>query len=113
MIDLFQPYIPKGIVEAVSDVLNTRWIGQGPKVEEFEKKFCKHFYKDDAVSVNSGTAALETAYEICGIGPGDEVITTAHTFSATFDQIVALGATPIIPFPLLPTAAIIPAQCVP
>lgn len=83
MIDLFQPYVPKTAIEAVSDVLRTRWIGQGPKVEEFEKAFCSQFKTRYAVSLSSGTAALETAYDLIGLKPGDEVISTPLTCTAT------------------------------
>lgn len=83
MIDLFFPYVPKEAIEAVSDVLRTRWIGQGPKVEEFEKEFAKLFNLKYVVSVSSGTAALETAYELIGLKKGDEVISTPFTCTAT------------------------------
>lgn len=83
MIDLFYPYIPKTAIEAVSDVLRTRWIGQGPKVEQFERAFRQLFQVQNVVSVNSGTAALETAIDLCGLQPGDEVISTPLTCTAT------------------------------
>jgi len=83
MIDLFYPYIPKEVPDAVADVLKTRWIGQGPKVKQFEKDFCGLFQVSNAVSVNSGTAALETAYDLIGLKEGDEVITTPLTCTAT------------------------------
>lgn len=83
MIDLFVPYVPKECKEAVSDVLGSRFIGQGPKVEEFEKQFQKKFSLNNAVSVSSGTAALETAYDLIGLGRGDEVISSPLTCAAT------------------------------
>lgn len=92
MINLFYPYVPKETIEAVSDVLRSRWIGQGPKVEEFEKKFAKFFRVDNVASVSSGTAALDTAYELIGIEPGDEVITTPLTCTATNLALLRLGA---------------------
>src|SRR3990167_6478178 len=90
-IHLFYPYIPKEAIDAVSEVLRSRWIGQGPKVEEFEKKFSNKF-RHRGISMSSGTAALETAYELCGFGPGDEVITTPFTCSATNLMILKTGA---------------------
>lgn len=93
MIDLFQPFVPREAVEAVSDVLRSRWIGQGPKVEAFEKAFAKKFdWCGRPVSVSSGTAALETAYELVGIKPGDEVITTPLTCTATNLLLLRMGA---------------------
>lgn len=74
MIDLFRPYVPEEAIEAVVEVLKSRFIGQGPKVDEFEKEFEKLFNVQHAVAVNSGTSALETAYDLVGLGVGDEVI---------------------------------------
>lgn len=91
MIDLFFPYIPKETIEAVNDTLRSRWIGQGPKVEQFEKEFCKLFNLEYAVSVSSGTAALETAYELIGLKKGDEVISTPLTCAATNLLLLRLG----------------------
>ena len=91
MIELFYPYLPKEAIEAVSDVLRTRWIGQGPKVEEFEKAFSQKFDQKYCVSVNSGTAALETAYDLIGLKSGDEVITTPLTCTATNLPLIRKG----------------------
>lgn len=91
MIDLFKPYVPKEAKEAVADVLNSRWIGQGPKVDRFELDFCKKFHIKYAVSMNSGTAALETAYDLIGLKEGDEVITTPLTCTATNLPLVRMG----------------------
>jgi len=74
MIDLFRPYIPDGTIDAVNEVIRSRFIGQGPKVDEFEKEFEKFFNVKHAVAVNSGTSALETAYDLIGLSEGDEVI---------------------------------------
>lgn len=83
MVDLFHPYVPKEAVEAVSDCLRSRFIGQGPAVDRFERSFMDFFNVRNAVSLSSGTAALETAYELLDLGPGDEVITTPLTCTAT------------------------------
>lgn len=83
MIDLFYPFVPKEAIDAVSDVLHTRWIGQGPKVDLFEKEFCNLFGLPYAVSLNSGTSALDTAYDLLGLKAGDEVISTPLTCTAT------------------------------
>lgn len=65
-------------------------------IYELEKWFAEFIGVKHAILVGSGTQALKLAYKALGIGPGDEVITTAHTFSSTFDQVVAVGATPVL-----------------
>ena len=66
------------------------------KVLAFEEAFAKSLGVHDAVSCSSGTAALKIALKALGVGPGDEVITQAHTFVATVEAIVDCGATPVI-----------------
>lgn len=75
MIPLFYPYIPKEkILKQIEDTLEGRWLGQGPKVNAFEKKFAEIFNYQYLLMVNSGTSALELAYHLIGIKEGDEVI---------------------------------------
>lgn len=69
--------------KAVEKVLKTRWWGEGEKVKEFEKKFAHRFGFKNCVATNSGSAALELAYELVGITRGSEVITPVLTCSAT------------------------------
>jgi dTDP-4-amino-4,6-dideoxygalactose transaminase/intein/homing endonuclease len=83
MIELFHPYIPPEAPEEVTRVLHSRWIGQGPKVDLFEKEFEKFFNVKYAVALNSGTSALETAYDLLELKKNDEVITSPLTCSAT------------------------------
>jgi dTDP-4-amino-4,6-dideoxygalactose transaminase len=83
MIDLFRPFVPEEAVEEVVRVLRSRFIGQGPKVDQFEKEFSALFNVSNVVSVSSGTAALETAVEILGLDRGDSVISTPLTCSAS------------------------------
>lgn len=81
---LFHPYIPKSAIEVVKKTLGGRWIGQGPKVDEFEKKWEEKISSPHkAVAVGSGTDALHLAYILAGIGEGDEVITPIFTCTAT------------------------------
>ena len=82
-ISLFYPYIPEEATEEVSKVLKTRWIGQGPKVDLFEQKFSELFDVKYPISLNSGSAALETAYDLLNLTTGDEVISTPLTCTAT------------------------------
>src|SRR3990170_2900817 len=78
---------------AVQRVLESGYIGQGPKVEEFEQAFARAL---DApfvpLSLNSGTSALDLALHLIGVGPGDEVISTPMTCTATNGVIVNRGA---------------------
>ncbi len=83
MIKLFSPYIPKETSKVIADVLSSGQIAQGAKVDRFEKEFCRIFEVRYAVAVNSGTSALELAYELINLQPGDEVITTPLTCVAT------------------------------
>jgi dTDP-4-amino-4,6-dideoxygalactose transaminase len=82
---LFRPFVPRGAGEAVSEVLQTRWIGQGPKVEMFENKFEELFSGNStkAISCGSGTDALHLAYLLAGVGAEDEVICPIFTCTAT------------------------------
>jgi perosamine synthetase len=93
MIDLFRPFVPREARENVDEVLHSRFIGQGPRVDLFEREFEKLFAlpTKSAVSLNSGTAALETAYDILGLKPGDEVISTPLTCTATNIPLIRRG----------------------
>ena len=70
-------------LDALRVVFESGQLAQGPKVKEFEERFCEEFWYDHAVSVNSGTSALDLAYHLIGIGPGDKVLTPVLTCSAT------------------------------
>jgi perosamine synthetase len=92
-IPLFTPNIPEGTIEEISTTLNSRWIGQGPKVESFEKLFASNFLSDkSAVSVSSGTAALHLAYIAAGIKEDDEVLCPLFTCTATNIPLLYLKA---------------------
>lgn len=81
---LFHPHVSEAAVRSVEQTLRTRWIGQGPKVDEFEKQFGERFCKGrSAIAVGSGTDALHLSYILAGIGAGDEVITPVFTCAAT------------------------------
>lgn len=89
---LFYPNIPKNAAKAVAEVLSTRWIGQGPKVEEFELKFQEKFSKPcQALAVGSGTDALHLAYILAGLEAGDEVIAPVFTCTATNIPFLYMG----------------------
>ncbi|MCC6237802.1 MAG: DegT/DnrJ/EryC1/StrS family aminotransferase [Dehalococcoidia bacterium] len=73
---------------------NAQYIG-GPEVAGLEAEFAAYCGTAEAIAVNSGTAALHVALLALGVGPGDEVITVAHTFVATAEAVVQAGATPV------------------
>ncbi len=83
MITLFWPYVSPRTADILAEVLKTRWIGQGPRVEALEKKFEAQFNIPQAVAVNSCTSAIHLALILSGVRDGDEVITTPMTCSAT------------------------------
>jgi len=85
-------------INRVADCLRSGWITTGPVTAAFEEKFARYkgVDKDRALAVSSCTAALHLALLGAGIGPGDEVITTAMTFSAGIHEIIHAGATPVL-----------------
>lgn len=84
MIKLFYPQLlKKDWLKALNKVFSTRWVGQGPLVDEFEKQFCAKFQYKYCLAVNSGTAALELAYHLVGVSKNDEVLTAVLTCTAT------------------------------
>lgn len=83
------------IAEVVSS-LRSGWITTGSKAKQFEADFAEYLGGGiEAVAVNSATAALHLGLEALGVGPGDQVITTTHTFTATAEVIRYLGADPV------------------
>lgn len=83
------------IAEVVSS-LRSGWVTTGPKAKQFEDDFVRYLGGGlEAIAVNSATAGLHLGLEALGIGPGDEVITTTHTFTATAEVIRYLGADPV------------------
>lgn len=81
--------------DAVSKVITSGWIMQGPEVERLEKEFAQYVGTKHACAVSSGTAALHLALLALGVGPGDEVITVSHSFIATANSIRYCGALPV------------------
>jgi dTDP-4-amino-4,6-dideoxygalactose transaminase len=95
------PFLPFALPEIgdeeiaeVVDTLKSGWITTGPKARRFEQAFVEFLGDEslEAIAVNSATAGLHLALEALGIGPGDEVITTTHTFTATAEVVRYLGA---------------------
>lgn len=100
-IHMFEPYVNRGAVQEVARTLTHRhedgrlWIGEGPKVKEFEAALQHLFDFRYCVALNSGTSALRLALAMAGVGPGDEVITTAQTCTATNTPILEQFAIPV------------------
>ena len=94
-IPIAKPLVGKDEKEAVLKVLDSGMLTQGKWVEEFEKRFANYVGTKYAVATVNGTIALYLALKACGIGRGDEVITTPFSFIATATSILFSGATPV------------------
>lgn len=91
-----KPIIGEEEVEAVSAVLRSGMVAQGPQVAAFEQEFSEQVVDGvHSVAVNSGTSALHLGLLAAGIGPGDEVIVPSFTFAATANSVAITGATPV------------------
>jgi len=90
------PAIEDEDIAEVVQTLKSGWIGTGPRVAAFENAVKVYKNADHIAAVNSCTAALHLSILAAGIGPGDEVITTAMTFCASINAIIHAGATPVL-----------------
>jgi len=95
MIPYSRQSIDEEDIEAVVEVLRSDWLTTGPKVDAFERAFAGYVGAEEAVAVSNGTAALHAAMYALRIGPNDEVIVPAMTFSATANCVVFQGGTPV------------------
>lgn len=86
------PDITEAEIEAVADALRSGWITTGPKTKQLEKELAAYMGTERAVCLNSATACLELTLRILGIGQGDEVITTAYTYTASASVVEHVGA---------------------
>ena len=94
------PFSPPDVgeeeIREVVDTLKSGWITTGPKTKLFEEKIAEYCGTEKAVCLNSQTACAEMSLRILGIGPGDEVITSAYTYTASASVIYHVGATPVL-----------------
>lgn len=90
------PDISQAEIDEVVDTLKSGWITTGPKTKQLERELASFIGVDRLVCVNSATAALECILRLLEIGPGDEVITSAYTYTASCSPICHVGATPIL-----------------
>lgn len=90
------PFSPPDIgeqeIEMVVEALRSGWITTGPKTKEFEDRIAKYCHVNKAVCLNSATACLESILRALEIGPGDEVITSAYTYTASASPVCHVGA---------------------
>ena len=90
------PDITEEEIQEVAETLRSGWITTGPRTKEFERRIAERCRTKYAVCLNSATACMEMTLRVMGIGPGDEVITTAYTYTATCSVICHVGATPVL-----------------
>lgn len=86
------PDMTQAEIDAVAAALRSGWITTGPKTKEFEREVAAYCGTEKAVCLNSATACLELTLRLFGIGPGDEVITSAYTYTASASVVAHVGA---------------------
>lgn len=90
------PFSPPDITESeitlVAEALRSGWITTGPKTKLFESKIAEYCHTEKAVCLNSATACMEAILHVLGVGPGDEVITSAYTYTASASVVCHIGA---------------------
>ena len=89
------PDITENEINAVAEALRSGWITTGPRTKEFEQRIATLCHTSKAVCLNSATACMELILRILGVGEGDEVITSAYTYTATASVICHVGAKPV------------------
>lgn len=83
-------------IKEVCKVLKSGWITTGPQTKKFEKRLAEYSDVEKFVCLNSATAAMELTLRVLGVGPGDEVIVPAYTYTASCSVICHVGATPVM-----------------
>ncbi len=94
-INVMQPWLGEEEIAAVTEVLRSGWVAQGPKVRQFEETFAAHQEAPYAVAVSSCTTALHLALYMAGLGPGDQVVVPSFSFIATTNAVRYVGAEPV------------------
>ncbi len=95
MIPFSPPHIDEDAIQAVVETLRSGWITTGPRTKQFEKEISAYCGAQATLCLNSATAGLELMLRWFGVGPGDEVILPAYTYSATANVVVHCGALPV------------------
>ncbi len=91
-IPLFKVFMPGDVMKSLREVLFSGYVGEGPKVREFERRLAPWLGTDNILALNNGTSSLQLALRLAGVGPGDEVISTPMTCAATNMPVLATGA---------------------
>jgi perosamine synthetase len=94
-IPITKPDLGEEEKQLISQVVESGWVSQGPKVAEFEEIFARYVGARHAVATTSCTTALHAALSVSGIGPGDEVVVPSLSFIATANSVLYCGATPV------------------
>ena len=90
-----RPDVNDDDINAVTEVLRSGWLTNGPKNAEFERKVCESSGASEGVAVASATAAMHLLLEVMNIGAGDEVVTPSMTWVSIVNMVVLAGATPV------------------
>ena len=94
-INFSQPLIGDEAIAAVAETMRSGWLASGPRVLQFEAALSASFGGRPTRTLTSATGAMELALLACGVGPGDEVITSTQSFFSTMNMIVKVGARPV------------------
>jgi len=94
-VPIAMPYLGEEEGEAVTEVLRSGWVTQGPRVAAFEQAFAEYVGAPHAAAASSGTTALHLALLAAGVGDGDEVVTVSHSYIATPNAVRYCGAVPV------------------
>jgi dTDP-4-amino-4,6-dideoxygalactose transaminase len=95
MLPYARPSITEAEIDEVEACLRSGWLATGPRAARFEAELAAHLGVRHALAASSGTAALHLAILACGIGPGDEVVTTPMTWVSTANVVLHAGARPV------------------
>lgn len=94
-VPITRPALGDAEISEVVRVVKSGWITQGPEVAAFEQEFAKAVGAKHAIAVSNCTVAIELALRVNGIGQGDDVVTVSHSFIATANAVVSVGARPV------------------
>ena len=95
-VEFSPPDITDAECQEVEAALRSGWITTGPRTKSLEKQVAERCGTTRAACLNSATASLELTLRVLGIGPGDEVIIPAYTYTASASPVVHVGATPVL-----------------